>query len=210
MGVRSWSTSTVLILVRHGRTAINAAGLLQGRIDEPLDDVGQQQAKAIAAALDPVDRVVSSPLRRAVQTADELGLPVEIDPRWAELDYGSYDGKPVSEIGAAVWERWRSDATFRPPGGESLEEMVARVEPACLELLDAARDADVVVVSHVSPIKAVLAWVLGAGPEVAWRSHLDQGSITRISPSSRGWVLRSFNETMHLGVPLGRSARITG
>ena len=62
----------------------------------------------------------------------------------------------------------------------------------------AAADADVVVVSHVSPIKAAVSWVLHAGAETAWRSHLDQASISRIAITPRGAVLRSFNETWHL------------
>ena len=59
----------MLILVRHGRTALNASGCLQGRIDEPLDDVGLAQAKAVASHVGPVDELISSPLVRARQTA---------------------------------------------------------------------------------------------------------------------------------------------
>ena len=61
-----------------------------------------------------------------------------------------------------------------------------------------ARDRTVVVVSHVSPIKAAVAWALGVGPEVAWRSHLDPASITRIAIGPAGPVLRTFNEVAHL------------
>ena len=92
-----------MIVVRHGRTVANAAGLLQGRIDHPLDDVGRSQARMIADALGSVDRVIASPLLRAQETAAALGVPVEIDDRWLELDYGELDGKAVHEVPDETW-----------------------------------------------------------------------------------------------------------
>jgi broad specificity phosphatase PhoE len=189
----------VLILVRHGRTGYNAAGRLVGRLDPPLDDVGMAQAAAIGAALKGIDRVISSPLQRARQTAEHIGLPVEIDDRWIEVDYGIYDGVELgTPASTELWERWRKDTSFVPPGGESLEQMGERVAVAMEELIANAADADVAVVSHVSPIKAAVSWVLDADAETAWRSHLDQASISRIAITPRGAVLRSFNETWHL------------
>ena len=184
----------MLILLRHGRTASNAAGLLLGRDDPPLDEVGAAQAAAAAAVLGDVARVVSSPLQRARQTAEFLGRPVTVDDRWIELDYGEFEGRPFAEVPAETWGRWRSDPGFRPPGGESLADVGARVRAACEELLDEAADADVVVVSHVSPIKAAVAWAVGAGDDLAWRLHLDPAAITRVTLGPRGPVLRSFNE----------------
>ncbi|WP_395154817.1 histidine phosphatase family protein, partial [Ilumatobacter sp.] len=69
----------MLILVRHGRTAANKAGQLQGRLDQDLDEVGVQQAVAVAAMVlgaGQVDAVIASPLQRAQQTAEAFGLPV--------------------------------------------------------------------------------------------------------------------------------------
>jgi broad specificity phosphatase PhoE len=189
----------VLILVRHGRTAYNAAGRLVGRLDPPLDDIGMAQAAAIGDALKGIDRVISSPLLRARQTAEHIGAPVEVDDRWIEVDYGLYDGVELgSAASTELWERWRVDTSFVPPGGESLVQMGARVAVAMEELIAGAADADVAVVSHVSPIKAAVSWVLHADAETAWRSHLDQASISRIAITPRGAVLRSFNETWHL------------
>jgi len=189
----------VLILVRHGRTAFNAAGQLVGRLDPPLDEVGRAQAAAIGEALKGVDRVVSSPLLRARQTAEYIGAPVEVDDRWIEVDYGEYDGMVLgSQEAVALWEAWRSDASIVPPGGESLEQMGQRVVSALDDLLPQAAAADIAVVSHVSPIKAAVSYVLGAGPETAWRSHLDAASISRITISPRGTLLRTLNETWHL------------
>ena len=189
----------MLILVRHGRTPFNASGRLVGRLDPPLDDVGMAQAVAIGEALKGVDRVVSSPLLRARQTAEHIGAPVEIEERWIEVDYGIYDGVELGTPEATeLWEWWRRDTSYVPEGGESLDHMGARVAEAVVELLPDVVDTDVAVVSHVSPIKAAVSWVLNAGVETAWRSHLDPASISRITITPRGPVLRSFNETWHL------------
>jgi len=185
----------VLILVRHGRTALNASGCLQGRIDEPLDDVGLLQAKALAGYLGPVDELISSPLVRARQTADAFGIPYTVDERWIELSYGELEGRPTADaMSAEAWEHWRNDPSFAPPGGESLIELDARVRGALADLSDRAAGRSVVVVSHVSPIKAAVAWVLGAPIDIAWRSQLSQASICRIDMTRRGPVLTAFNE----------------
>jgi broad specificity phosphatase PhoE len=187
----------VLLVVRHGRTAANAEGLLLGRLDVPLDAEGERQAARLAAAVGPVDRVISSPLLRARQTAAAFGLPVEIDERWVELDYGTYDGTPLREVPDSVWSTWRRDLSFAPPGGESLASLGARVRSSLEELADRARSEHVVVVSHVSPIKAAVAWALGVSDEVTWRLFVAPASITRIELSRRGPVLHTFNEVAH-------------
>jgi broad specificity phosphatase PhoE len=192
----------VIVVVRHGRTAHNAAGRLLGRIDPPLDEVGVRQATALAAAVGPVDRVVSSPLRRARQTAAAFGAEVEIDERWIELDYGEVDGLALSEVSTDMWESWRSDADFCPPGGESLAQLDLRVSAALDELAGTSSDGGggrtTVVVTHVSPIKAAVTWALGAGVASTWRLWVAQASITRIGIGPRGPILHSFNEVAHL------------
>jgi broad specificity phosphatase PhoE len=188
----------VLILVRHGRTAGNAQGLLQGRLDLPLDDVGRLQARHVGWALSDADRVISSPLGRARETAARIGKPVDIDERWMELDYGSYDGQPLAAISAADWSRWRGDPHFSVGGGESLAQLLDRLRPALEELCESARTETVVVVSHVTPIKVAIAWALHVGVELSWRTQLDHASISRLAMGARGPVLQSFNETAHL------------
>src|SRR5690606_35150994 len=189
----------VLIVVRHGRTAANASGLLLGRrLDPGLDELGRRQAATLAEVVAGDARVVSSPLRRAREMADVLGLPVEVDERWAEVDYGELDGTPLAEIGADTWARWRSDLDHAPPGGESLRALGARIRPACEDLLAEAAEHDVVVVSHVSPIKAAVAWALGVGDDVAWRMWCAPVSVTRIAAGHRGPSLHGYNDVSHL------------
>ena len=191
----------MLIVVRHGRTEANARGLLLGRADPSLDAVGREQAMAVARALPGAARVVSSPLARCRETAAAFGLPVDIDDRWIELDYGEWDGRPVSEVPAATWQAWRADPDFAPPGGESLSALGHRVSESADDLATGAIENDTVVVTHVSPVKAAVAWALGADDEVAWRTFVSQAAITRVAVGERGPVLTSFNETGHLAAP---------
>jgi probable phosphoglycerate mutase len=191
----------MLILVRHGQSTGNADGLLLGRIDAPLTERGRAQAQALGPLVTGATRVISSPLARARSTAEALatGLPVEIDDRWVEVDYGQFDGMPLGSVPAEVWARWRSDPDFRPPGGETLTEAGARVRSACEELFavegEGARGRGaVVVVSHVSPIKAATCWALGLGDQGAWRLYLATGSVTQIGWGVDGPVLHRFNE----------------
>ena len=192
----------MLIVIRHGRTESNAAGRLLGRLDIPLDELGERQAEQLAATLrrtaGGIDRVVSSPLQRARQTAAALGLPVEIDERFIEVDYGDYDGLPLADIPAELWATWRSDPDYTPPGGESLASLQTRVSSGLDDLLEAARTETIVVASHVSPIKASVAWALGVGDEITWRLFVQPASITRIVIRDAGPVLQTFNEIAHL------------
>jgi broad specificity phosphatase PhoE len=199
----------MLYLVRHGRTAANASGLLLGRLDPPLDDEGRRQAEAAATSVvaesGGIGRVISSPLLRTRQTAaviaERAGLDVEVDDRWIELDYGDFDGVPLADVPAATWTAWRSDITFAPPGGESLGQLRRRVDAALDDLRQLTDDTvtdDTVVVSHVSPIKAAVAWTLGVGDEVTWRMFLAPAAISRVRIDRRGPSLVGYNDVSHL------------
>jgi broad specificity phosphatase PhoE len=195
----------VLVLVRHGETEANAQRRLLGRAESPLTERGRAQAHALGRLLGPVARLVSSPLERARQTAAALGVaaPAEVDERWIEVDYGEYDGELLGAVPAEVWRRWRDDPGFRPPGGETLEEMGARVRSACDELFavdgsGARGQEDVVVVSHVSPIKAAVAWALGSDDSLAWRLQLATASISVVGWGIGGPVLHRYNVTADL------------
>jgi broad specificity phosphatase PhoE len=198
----------VLLLVRHGRTAQNASRRLLGRMDVPLDELGRRQAEALGQLdlLRHATRVVSSPLSRARDTAAALGPPVTLDDRWAEIDYGVYDGLELDAV-PDLWRQWGRDLGFVPEGGESLASVGSRVRAACEDLWAEAVAADVVVVSHVSPIKAAVAWALGVGDETSWRMFVDVASLACIGPGRPSSAppgselplpsLRTFNDTQH-------------
>jgi broad specificity phosphatase PhoE len=195
----------LLTLVRHGQTAANAQNLLQGHVNHPLDEVGLAQVSLLGGALQkisPVSRVVASPLQRAQQTAQAITqglsqhIEVETDPRWIELNYGDFDGQPVSSVSPEQWATWRTDEHFRPPHGETLAELSVRVHDAIDALLADSVSAHIVVVSHVSPIKAAVAWALGVGVEVSWRTALDRASMTTVRLDAKHPALKTFNVTL--------------
>ena len=185
----------MLHVVRHGRTEMNASGKLLGRLDPSLDDVGIHQAERLAASFEKIDLLFSSPLLRTRETAEAFGMPIEIDERWVEMDYGELDGVPMNEVDPKIWENWRSNLDWAPTGGESHRQVGKRIREACEELSPQIKNKEIVVVSHVSPIKAALAWTLNAGDEVAWRSYVSPASVMTIGS---GPSLRKFNDVSHL------------
>jgi len=179
--------STVL-LVRHGRTAANARGVLAGRTaGVGLDEVGRQQAARTAERLAAVTltAVVSSPLQRCRQTARliverQAGYPATpIDRGLTEADYGDWQGRPISELTReSMWsvvQNRPSTAVF--PGGESMTEMQARAL-AAIRRYDEAFGPDAVwaAVTHSDIIKSVLADAQGM--------HLDQFQRIAVAPAS--------------------------
>jgi len=195
----------VIWLLRHGRTEANARGLLLGRLDPALDDMGLDQARRAAESLVGADvaRIVTSPLQRCRATAalagEALGLPVEVDERWVEMDYGELDGAPLASVPAATWAAWSADLDWAPPGGESIAALGERVRAACDDLF--ATDGASLVVSHVSPIKAAVAWALGVSDAVAWRMFVAPASISTIGRGRGGPSLHGFNDVGHLTRP---------
>ncbi len=198
----------MIYLVRHGRTASNASGLLLGHANPSLDDVGRSQAAAVAVSLSgpagvELTRVVCSPLARTSQTAVEIarvsGLDGPVtDERFIELDYGDWDGRPISSVSAQEWARWRSDAQFAPPGGESLVDLHTRVTAGLADLLEDAQDHDIAIVTHVSPIKSAVAWALGVDIAVSWRMFVQPAAVTRIALRGGVASLYGFNDVSHL------------
>lgn len=127
-------TSTTTYLVRHGQTALNAAGLLRGRLDPPLDPVGQRQAAALGDLFHDVKLlvVITSPLRRATQTAQPIavasGAPLVVDVNLLDRDYGPWAGTASTDV-----ER-RFGSVDDAPGVEPLEQFEHRVVCAVAEL----------------------------------------------------------------------------
>ncbi len=153
------SSNARLLLVRHGRTAFNAANQLRGRLDPELDEVGGAEASALAAVLgrwEPV-RVVSSPLRRALQTAEALagrgGVRVSVDPGLIDRDYGKWAGHTTDEIVA----QWGS--VDRAPGVEPVERVLHRAAVVLMQQLRFLSSRPVVLVTHDAVIKALLAYL---------------------------------------------------
>ena len=187
-----------IYVCRHGRTEANASGLLLGRADPPLDAVGQQQAAAIATVLPAGAAIFSSPLLRCRETAEAYGPGAVVDDALVELDYGDFDLTSMGDIPAETMREWRSNPEFMPPNGESLQQLANRVSDFFDRIAGVAAERDVAIFTHVSPIKASVAWALGVGIGISWRSHVAQASISKIEVSRRGVSLHAFNLVDHL------------
>ena len=188
----------MLIVVRHGRTEANAAGRLLGRGDPGLDELGRRQAEALRSVVAGASRVVCSPLLRTRETAAALGLPVTIDERWIEVDYGILEGEPFRDLSPEILSQWMSDPGFAPEGGESIAALGVRVRAACDDLAEEASERDIVVVSHVSPVKAAVAWALDVGDEITWRLYVAPASVTKVAVGPVRRSLHLFNAQDHL------------
>jgi broad specificity phosphatase PhoE len=192
----------MISFVRHGETAHNRDGRLQGRADLELSERGLDQVTRLGTRFPAgsLTAVVTSPLRRAQQTAEAIAAacraPVEVDERLVELDYGEWDGRALADVPADAWSTWRADPNFAPPGGESLVAVTERVGDFCRERLAGGA---IVAVSHVSPIKAAVAWALGVDEHATWRMQLGLATISTIGarPDGSGYLL-SYNDGAHL------------
>lgn len=158
------------MLVRHGRTEWNRTKRYQGHTDVALDDVGRDQARAVARDLESVafDAAVSSDLRRASETARIVLGPRDVgivaDSRWRELAFGVWEGLTWSEIVERypeVGEASLRDRFVTPEGGESFEALCLRVRAALDDLRDRYPGRTVLVATHAGPLHAVLEVALG-------------------------------------------------
>jgi len=197
-----------LILLRHGQTDYNIDGRMQGHIDSNLTAEGHDQAAAAAPVLAELapDRVISSDLRRAVDTAEVVaaacGLPVKFDARLRETHLGQWQGRTVAEIDrdypGAIAE-WRSDPAWAPPGGESRIAVVARSRPVVDELeaeFADARSETVLLVAHGGMIAGLVTGLMDL-PHSTWPSFGGLGNcrwavLARRDDHPR-WRLAGYN-----------------
>ena len=203
-----------LHLVRHGQTASNRDGIGLGRADVPLTERGRRQARAAVERLarEPLARVLASPLARAAAIASPLaaraGVPLETRAELIELDVGETEGLPLAEIAArfpAFADAWRGpDAVRTPmPGGESLADLAARLEPLAAELL-ALPDGggDVAVVSHNFVLRVLVCRLLGVDPDAFRSLAVDLASVSTLSTRRGRVVAERLNDRCHLPADL--------
>ena len=200
--------STQILAIRHGETAWNREGRLQGHLDLLLNAMGMRQAERLGAALaeHAIDAVYASDLARAAVTARHVaaphGLEVRHDTRLRERAFGVHEGKLWAEVEAAFPEdalRWRRrDPDFEPSGGESLTALYARCIAVVSELATAHAGQTIAIVAHGGvldclyraatriDLQAPRSWVLG------------NASINRLLHSPQGFSLVGWNDDHHL------------
>ena len=196
---------------RHGETPSTVRKLFSGRggEDPPLTELGRRQAAAAAPALAArggIDAVCSSPMRRAVETAEAaasaLGLQVRVEDGFAECDFGDWDGRTLEEV-RERWPdelaKWLESTAVAPPGGESYDEHAQRVAVARDKVMTRFPGRTVLVVAHVMPVKHLVRTALGAPPYALHRMELSPASFSIVQWWPEGIAtMRLFNGTEHL------------
>ena len=199
-----------LYLIRHGETAENVKMRYLGLRDEPLNENGMWQAQQLAKALSeiPLRLIITSPLRRTADTAIKIqegsGIELRRDARLQEGSFGAWEGLTRDEVlklsreDAAMLALWETDSACAPPGGESIENLQKRTISLVNELMLEYSHSSIALVSHVGPIKALLAAVLGIPLQASRRLFLDPGTISVVEWGAHPF-LRLFNSHAHLG-----------
>lgn len=189
--------STRLTLLAHAPTAFTRAAAFSA--DEPVDERGLVQARALADALPRPERAWTSPMRRARETAAALGLAAVAEPLLADADYGRWSGRTFDETAAAEPDSlaaWMSDPAAAPHGGESVVAVLERIRV----WLDARRGerGHGLAVTHSAVIRAAVVLAIGAPPQSFWRIDVQPLSRTELRPHGNRWTLRAMGVTSGL------------
>jgi broad specificity phosphatase PhoE len=204
--------TTRLFLIRHGETLANREFRYIGSRDDALSETGARQAAQLAEALAPlpIAAIYSSPLQRAYKTAQAIAalhqLSVQVTDELRECDFGAWEGLSRAEVLARGPEEtqrlqaWERDATVSPPEGESFATMQERVRALVEKLAQTHSGEALALVSHVGPIKVLLAAALDAPISASMRIFLDPATISVIdwAPGGRA-LIRLVNSHAHMG-----------
>jgi broad specificity phosphatase PhoE/ribonuclease HI len=208
---RGWAgggTPTTLLLVRHGVTGHTVDKRFSGGLggsNPGLTDEGRAQVRATADWLAPlaedIDAVVASPVRRTHESAEilaaRLDRPLVTEDGLAEMEFGTWDGMTYAEISERYpdeLDAWLGSLEHTPGGGESFRVVEKRVLASLDHLLEEYAGRTVLAVSHVTPIKVLVAHALGAPLESVYRMEMAPASVTVLSyfPDG-GAAMRMFN-----------------
>lgn len=196
-----------ILLIRHGATDLLGRTLYGRMPGVRINAEGSAQAAALAQGLGrryPLREIVSSPMDRALETArpiaDAQGLAVSIDQAFNEIDFGSWMGKTFDELhDLDLWKRYyKSRATTRPPGGESMMDVQSRAWDGIARIVarhEHAGDAAAAVITHGDVIRALLILVLGMSIDHIQRIEAAPASVSEIILDRRDLRVRTINET---------------
>jgi probable phosphoglycerate mutase len=197
-----------IILVRHGETDFNASETFRGRADVPLNEKGLRQAQLLGEYLrdEKIDAVYSSPLQRAVKTAEAIAachnLPVNIIDNLNDIDCGEWQGlslREVKEKYEELYQDWLdTPEQVKLPGGESLEDVRKRALPFVQDAVMRCSEGKIVLVSHRAVNKVLICALLGLDNSSFWSFKLDTGGITRFNYDGNRAVLISYNDASFL------------
>ena len=189
-----------LVLVRHGETAWSRSGQHTGLTDVPLTSEGEAAARRVATLLAgrTFARVLTSPLERAVRTAELAGLvDTEVDARLVEWDYGGYEGLTTSEIRERLGRPWTVFTDGVVPGaspGETVEAVAARAAAVLADIDDDLMDGDVALVGHGHYLRVLATVFLRQEPRMGAQLLLDAGSVSVLEHEREQPAIRTWNQ----------------
>jgi broad specificity phosphatase PhoE len=196
-----------LILARHGETVWNIEKIYRGRADVNLDEMGIKQAELLGNYLSHwgLEAIYSSPLRRALETANIIAryqkISVHIAEDLIDFDYGEWQSLPEQEakrLYPILHNEWHNNPhKVKMPGGESLEDVRRRVIKVVNDVL-ARYQGSVVLVSHRVVNKVLICYLLGLDNSCFWNIKQDVGGITIFNYADKRFVLTRHNDTSHL------------
>jgi phosphoserine phosphatase len=195
-------------LVRHGQTAWNTSEIFRGRTDIPLNATGVKEAELAAEYFrgGRVEAVYSSPMSRAMQTAekiaDVLGLKVVPHPGITDMSFGDWEGRPMQEVERSDPDRfrlWRElPHLLHVPGGETLEQVRRRAMAALEDVIKTHDQGTAIMVSHRVITKVLICAVVGLDNSHFWRIDQDATAINLVRHKEGKFVLSLMNDTCHL------------
>jgi broad specificity phosphatase PhoE len=199
---------TRLLLLRHGQTVLSIDRRYSGHGDPELTTVGRAQAAGAAARLASyreITSVLTSPLRRARQTAEAVaqttGATLEVRDGLIETDFGEWEGLTFSEArdrDPELHAKWLGAEDVAPPRGESFAAVRERVRAELASIVEAYEGETIVLVTHVTPIKMILRQALGGSAEILYRIHLDLACLSEVHVfPDGGMCVRLVNDTSH-------------
>jgi phosphoserine phosphatase len=200
---------TKIYIVRHGETQWNKEEVFRGRKDIPLNETGKQQAEKVGLYFShapvPVNRILSSPLERAMQTAEAIsyrtGVAIERTDDFTDMNFGIWEGLTLPEVEKdypsdfVLWKT--SSEKLQIKDGETLAIVRRRVSAGLLNINHTQEDA-VVIVTHRVICKILILHALGIGNEHFWNMKFDPGSITLVEHNNERYTLIFSNDTCHL------------
>ena len=202
---------TTIYFVRHGETVLTPERRFSGDSgsNPELSDIGMIQAIALAPEVTrrKPDVLVASPLQRTRQTAEKIaeasGLEINFDPQWVECSFGLWEGMTPAEVALAYpneYAGWLASSGYRPPEGESYDEVAIRIDAGIVDLVEKYPGKRVAVVAHNGVIKAAAMLAMGGNAESIFHMDVQTCSITTILiwPSDGLRAVRSLNERAHL------------
>ncbi len=184
----------MIYILRHGQTAKNRDNLLQGRSNVPLNDAGLQQAEAVRDSFRSegirFDAVYSSPLIRAVQTAEIAAgdaFPIITDERLIEMDYGPYEGMDLQNPAPEVLEFFRDFVHNPAPDGmEQLQDVVARLGSFLEEIREEAAGRNILVSTHAIAMKGALEYLTPGSDGSYWSKYIGNCAIYAVDLGENG------------------------